>query len=188
MRSKTHGGSTAAHQGAQVNLQSFFVQQLTTYASYHRNPRNRGTHFIGIPAIVFAILCVLALWQPRLFGVPVSGAVLVGGIAFLAWLALDFGIGLAMLVMLVPMILVAEWIAVRGGALGAWIMFAVFFVLGWLFQIVGHVWEGRRPALVDNLFQAFIGPMFIVAEILIMLGLRSDLRAEIEKVGVAHRG
>ena len=63
----------------------------------------------------------------------------------------------------------------RFGADGAWIVFAVFFVGGWIFQFVGHVFEGRRPALMDNLFQAFIGPMFIMAEALMALGLRRDL-------------
>ena len=59
-------------------------------------------------------------------------------------------------------------------------MFAVFFVGGWIFQLVGHMWEGRRPALADNLFQAFIGPMFIMAEVLMALGLKQDLKATIE--------
>ena len=50
-----------------------------------------------------------------------------------------------------------------------------------MFQLVGHVWEGRRPALTDNLFQAFIGPMFITAEVLMALGLKQDLKAAIER-------
>jgi|KBSSwiStaDraftv2_1062776.scaffolds.fasta_scaffold23638_2 uncharacterized membrane protein YGL010W len=170
-----------------MNLHPFFIRQLTTYASYHRHPRNRGTHFIGIPAIVFAILCAVALWHPRVLGLPVSGAWVVGVVAFLGWLALDVGIGLAMLAMLVPMILAANWIVASGGLVAAWAVFAIFFVFGWIFQIVGHMWEGKRPALLDNLFQAFIGPMFIVAEILIMLGLRPDLRAAVELVGITHR-
>ena len=61
-----------------------------------------------------------------------------------------------------------------------WIVFAVFFVGGWVFQLAGHAWEGRRPALVDNLFQAFIGPMFPMAEPLIALGLKCDLKAAID--------
>ena len=34
-------------------------QQLTNYALYHRSKRNIYTHFIGIPLIVFAIICLL---------------------------------------------------------------------------------------------------------------------------------
>jgi uncharacterized membrane protein YGL010W len=147
-------------------LDSLFARQLATYASYHRDARNRATHFIGIPAIVFSVLVPLAL--VRIDGV--SLALMVTILAVVGWIALDRVIGLAMLVMMVPMLLIAEWVA-GCGATTAWTVFAIVFVGGWAFQLVGHVWEGRRPALADNLFQAFIGPMFIMAEVLMALGL-----------------
>jgi uncharacterized membrane protein YGL010W len=155
-----------------------FVRQLATYSRYHRDPRNRATHFIGIPAIVFAILVPLALVHIDMLGM--SLATLVAMVALAGWIALDAVIGIAMIVMILPMLFVAEWIARSYGVTTAWIVFAVFFVGGWIFQLVGHVWEGRRPALVDNLFQAFIGPMFIVAEVLIAMGMKQDLRRVIE--------
>jgi uncharacterized membrane protein YGL010W len=157
------------------SLDSLFARQLATYASYHRDHRNRATHFIGIPAIVFSILVPLALVKVG----GVSAALLVAIAAVLGWIALDRVIGLAMLVMMVPMLLIAEWVAGFGGAT-AWTVFVIFFAGGWAFQLVGHVWEGRRPALADNLFQAFIGPMFIMAEVLMALGLKQDLKASID--------
>jgi uncharacterized membrane protein YGL010W len=161
------------------SLDSLFSRQLATYASYHRDARNRATHFIGIPAIVFSILAPLAL--VRVDGV--SAATLIALLAVMGWVALDRVIGLAMLVMMVPMLLIAERIAGFGSAT-AWTVFAIFFVGGWAFQLVGHVWEGRRPALADNLFQAFIGPMFIMAELLMAIGLKRDLKAVID--GAPH--
>ena len=160
---------------------SFFTQQLATYAAYHRDARNRATHFVGIPAIVFSLLVPLALWRFRLFGWDASAAWVVALLALAGWIALDITIGLAMAVVMVPMLLIAEWIAATYGPATAWTVFAVFFVGGWIFQLVGHVWEGRRPALADNLFQAFIGPMFIMAELLIWLGLKQDLKAVVEE-------
>ena len=157
-------------------MASLFERQLATYASYHRDERNRATHFIGIPAIVFAILVPLALARSG----GISAAMVVAAIALIGWIALDRVIGLAMVVAMVPMLIVAEWIARTYGSATAWIVFAVFFVGGWVFQLVGHVWEGRRPALADNLFQAFIGPMFIMAEVLMALGLKQELKATIE--------
>lgn len=157
------------------SLDSLFARQLATYASYHRDARNRATHFIGIPAIVFSILVPLAL--VRVDGV--STAMLVALLAVMGWIALDRVIGLAMLVMMVPMLFIAEWV-VRFSSATAWTVFAIFFVGGWAFQLVGHVWEGRRPALADNLFQAFIGPMFIMAEVLMALGLKQELKAVID--------
>src|SRR5262249_60874618 len=97
------------------------------------------------------------------------------------WIVLDIAVGLAMVVVMVPLLIIAEWIARTQGATTAWVVFAICFVGGWIFQIVGHVWEGRRPALVDNLFQAFIGPMFIMAEVLIALGLKQELKALLDE-------
>jgi uncharacterized membrane protein YGL010W len=154
----------------------FFAHQLATYAGYHRDHRNRATHFVGIPAIVFSLLAALALWRFPAFGLDLSAAWIAAIVALAGWIALDATIGLAMVVVIVPMLAVAEWLAIRYSAATVWIVFAVFFVGGWIFQLVGHIWEGRRPALADNLFQAFIGPMFIMAEVLIALGLRSDLK------------
>jgi uncharacterized membrane protein YGL010W len=157
------------------SLDSFFARQLAVYASYHRDHRNRATHFIGIPAIVFSILVPLALLKVD----GISIALMVAILAVLGWVALDRVIGLAMLIMMVPMLLIAEWVAGYGSS-AAWIVFAIFFIGGWVFQLVGHVWEGRRPALADNLFQAFIGPMFIMAEVLMAVGLKQDLKAVVD--------
>jgi uncharacterized membrane protein YGL010W len=158
--------------------QSFFARQLAIYASYHRDPRNRATHFIGIPAIVFSILVPLAL--ARVDSIGVSWAMIIAALALIGWIALDAVIGIAMVIIMLPMLLVAEWIARTTSVSTVWIVFTIFFVGGWVFQLVGHVWEGRRPALADNLFQAFIGPMFIMAEVLVMLGIKPELKAAIE--------
>jgi uncharacterized membrane protein YGL010W len=160
---------------------SFFQNQLATYASYHRDPRNQLTHMIGIPAIVFSLLVPLALARlPGGASHGVSWAMLVAGLALAGWIALDRVIGLAMLILLVPMLVVAEWIAAHFSTTTVWIVFGVFFVGGWIFQLVGHVWEGRRPALADNLFQAFIGPMFIMAEVLMRFGFKPELKAIVD--------
>ena len=159
-------------------MDSFFARQLAIYASYHRDERNRATHFVGIPAIVFSILVPLALARTES---GLSAAMLVAAIAVIGWVILDRVIGFAMALIMLPMLLLAEWIARSYGSAAAWIVFAVFFVGGWVFQLVGHMWEGRRPALADNLFQAFIGPMFIMAEVLIALGLKPELKQAIEQ-------
>lgn len=60
--------------------------------------------------------------------------------------------------------------------------FAIFLV-SWLLQFVGHgVFEGRAPALLDNLFQAFfLAPLFVWLELLFMLGYRPQLKARVDK-------
>jgi uncharacterized membrane protein YGL010W len=150
---------------------SLFDRQMAMYASYHRDARNRATHFIGIPAIVFSLLVPLAFVRFDVGGTIISLALVVAAAVLALWLTLDIAIGAAMALILFPMWLAAEWIAGLDRLTG-WIVFAVFFVGGWAFQLVGHVYEGKRPALLDNLFQALIGPMFLMAEVFGWLGLR----------------
>jgi uncharacterized membrane protein YGL010W len=154
---------------------SLFERQLATYSSYHRDHRNRATHLIGIPAIMLSLLLVLALWRVPVGTLTLSGAALVGAVAAIGWIALDRTIGIAMAALLLPMVLASEWFAATYGPGPTWWAFGILFVGGWVFQLVGHAFEGRRPALADNLFQAFIGPMFLMAELLMSLGLRRDL-------------
>jgi uncharacterized membrane protein YGL010W len=46
---------------------------------------------------------------------------------------------------------------------------------------VGHVWEGRKPAFFDDLRGLLVGPMFVLAELLMALGLLRGLRETIEQ-------
>ena len=160
---------------------SYFERQLGVYSSYHTDHRNRATHFVGIPAIFFSVLAILALWRFPLFGLDLSAAWVGAIIALLGWIALDRSVGLAMIVPVLVLLIIADWLARNFSATTVWIVFAIFFVGGWIFQLGGHVFEGRRPALTDNLFQAFIGPMFIMTEVLIALGLKQDLKPIIDQ-------
>lgn len=56
-------------------------------------------------------------------------------------------------------------------------------IVCWIFQFIGHgKYEGRAPALLDNLVQAiFLAPMFVWLEILFKLGYRPELRARVNK-------
>lgn len=52
-------------------------------------------------------------------------------------------------------------------------------VVSWLAQFVGHGhYEGRAPALLDNLVQAvLLAPLFVWMEILFFVGYRPELKA-----------
>lgn len=56
-------------------------------------------------------------------------------------------------------------------------------VVCWILQFVGHgKFEGRAPALLDNLFQAiFLAPLFVWLELLFMLGYRPELKKRVDK-------
>lgn len=56
-------------------------------------------------------------------------------------------------------------------------------IFSWIAQFIGHgVFEGRAPALLDNLVQAiFLAPFFVWLEILFAFGYRPDLKARLDQ-------
>jgi uncharacterized membrane protein YGL010W len=158
----------------------FFERQMAMYATYHRDWRNRLTHFFGVPMIILALLIAMALWRWPFGTIEISFAMLFAAAVFLLWIAMDLGIALPLIVFLLPFLVLAEWIARSATLPLALIAFGVFFVGGWAIQLWGHAYEGRKPALVDNLFQIFVAPMFLTAEVLIALGLRRHLHQRVE--------
>ena len=162
---------------------SLFERQMAIYATYHRDPRNRATHFIGIPAIILAILTPLALGRFSLSGAEISWAAVAAVMTFAVWLALDRTIGAATALFLLPALLIAEWISASFTAATAWWFFAGLFAGGWVFQFWGHMFEGPPPGAREQpLFQALIGPMFLIAEIFFALGWRRNLRSRVEAI------
>lgn len=56
-------------------------------------------------------------------------------------------------------------------------------IVCWIAQFIGHgVYEGRAPALVDNLVQAiFLAPFFVWMEILFAFGYRPELKSRLDQ-------
>ncbi|HEY1289985.1 MAG TPA: Mpo1-like protein [Burkholderiales bacterium] len=153
-------------------------QEMATYAAYHQDARNKATHFVGVPLIMLALLVPLSWPSIDFFGFKVTAAMLLAGALLAYYFVLDFALAAAMLAVLGALIWLAELIA-AGGAARAWTWFGVLFAGGWVLQLVGHAFEGRRPALVDNLFQIFVAPIFLCAEIFFALGLKPGLRSAV---------
>jgi 2-hydroxy fatty acid dioxygenase len=57
------------------------------------------------------------------------------------------------------------------------------FIVSWIAQFIGHgAFEGRAPALLDNLVQALVlAPFFVWMELLFMLGYRPELKGRVDK-------
>ena len=163
------------------------AQQMAVYNAYHQNAQNKLTHFFGVPAIILALLIPLSWPAVHIGGVMVTAAMAFVATVSLYYLVLDFALGLLTVAFVLPMLWAAHIIAGQGYAVG-WIAFAVAFVGGWILQLIGHAIEGRRPALVDNFFQIFVAPVFLVAEALFALGSRLDLKEEVEALTVRRPG
>jgi len=156
------------------------VDQLGQYAEYHRDRRNIATHFVGIPLIVVAVAVLLSRPGTGAFGLWLSPAALVSLASALYYFRLDLRYGLVMAVLLAISLWIGAAFAVQGTA--TWLGVGLgLFVVGWIIQFVGHYFEGRKPAFVDDLTGLIIGPLFVVAELGFLLGLRKDVERAVEK-------
>jgi len=157
-------------------------EEMATYAAYHRDPRNRATHFVGVPLIMLAILVPLSWIRVEVSGFGITAAMVLAAAVLAYYFVLDVALALAMLAVLGALIWLAELIVAAGTA-QAWAWFGALFVGGWILQLVGHVFEGRRPALVDNLLQIFVAPIFLMAEVFFALGYKPELRRRLSSSG-----
>jgi uncharacterized membrane protein YGL010W len=165
------------------------TDQLANYASYHRDRRNIATHFIGIPMILFSIVLLLSrpIWMADTV-IPVTPALLISALMGLYYLRLDMPLGLFMCIILVSMLKLAAPLAL--GETSSWLSWGIgLFVVGWIFQSIGHIWEGKKPAFLDDIIGLIIGPLFVATELVFALGGRSELHAEItQRVGKTRVG
>ena len=89
-----------------------FRNQLASYASVHRDWRNKATHFVGIPIIVFSLLLILSLWRFEVNDRQWTASLAVAVVAVLGWIALDVGVGVVMgLIMVMAWYAAERWLA-----------------------------------------------------------------------------
>jgi len=155
-------------------------QQMGFYAAYHQDARNKATHFVGVPMIVFGLFVALGWARVDVGGVTLTAAMLLAAVVLAWYFVLDVPLGLAMLGVNAILLYLADRVSVLPIATGL-VWFGVFFGGGWVIQLIGHVWEGRKPALVDNLFQIFVAPIFLAAELFFALGYKPALHAAVQK-------
>jgi uncharacterized membrane protein YGL010W len=152
------------------------VDRLASYAEYHRDKRNIATHFVGIPMILVGTQAALA----RIGIGPLNAAVGATGLATRYYRALDPTYGTAMATVLGATCAAGTAIAALPAPLWAGAT-ASLFVGGWALQFLGHYFEGKKPAFLDDIKGLLDGPLFLVAETAFALGLSKDLRDEVER-------
>jgi len=161
-------------------------QQMSFYAAYHQDPRNKATHFVGVPMIIFGLFIALGWARIEVGGITLTAALLLAAVVMTWYFLLDVPLALAMLVTNGVLLYVADLVSVQPIAAGA-LWFLVFFGGGWVIQLVGHAYEGRKPALVDNFFQIFVAPIFLAAEVFFALGYKPALHAAVQKRALEMR-
>lgn len=164
------------------------IEQLSTYKSVHLNKNNIKTHFIGIPLIIWSVALLLNMIN---FDIDVGESIQSVGLATIIGLVacvyyFILSIPLAFFVIFIFGPIVASTSYFVGSEYQVMIAIGVF-VIGWILQFIGHAYEKAKPAFVDDLNQLLIGPLFLIAEIYLALGLDKKMEAQIKELAIEKR-
>jgi uncharacterized membrane protein YGL010W len=155
-------------------------KQFAQYGAYHSNKMNVVIHMVFVWPILFTAFTLLAYTQPLAPQLPVMASLPYHQYMVLNWSFVAAAVYALFYVLLekksgslAAFLVLCCWVGANAVAqqipysLG-WKIVALSQVVCWSFQFIGHgVFEGRAPALLDNLAQAFLmAPYFVLLEVL----------------------
>ena len=138
------------------------------YSTHHRTAGNQRCHLIGIPMIAFGLFGLLSVEVFRAGAWPVEVAPLLMLALLPVQLRLEPRLGALLTVLYVFFYL--------GARMLPWQVNAGLFVVGWIFQFIGHYhYENKSPSFFTNLIHLFTGPLWVLNHV---LGLRPTASAQ----------
>src|SRR5215475_5626061 len=120
------------------------------YGEFHRHPTNKAIHWVCVPLIVWSVLGLVWSASPLAALVAIAAA-----LVFYGWLSLRLAAG--MLVVLALMLWPLTLLGSR-----AFVVCLAVFVVAWIGQFIGHVFEGRRPAFLEDVRSFLIAPAWLL--------------------------
>src|SRR5262245_65291910 len=88
-------------------------EQMESYGAYHKDPRNKLTHFVGVPLVTFSLFLFLSWFRfvnaPPEW--PLTMATLFYAVVFVYYLRLDWTVALCQLPPPVLMLYLADRVA-----------------------------------------------------------------------------
>ena len=129
------------------------------YASFHQTAGNKTFHRLGIPMIMLSLIGMLT--QVPLFTagtVRYDLAMVLIAAASAYYFVIEWRLAIAMTAVSIAFYFI--------GAAIPLVINAALFVLGWIFQFIGHkVYEHKNPAFFRNFVHLLIGPLWILNDI-----------------------
>ncbi|KAK5654962.1 hypothetical protein OQA88_6720 [Cercophora sp. LCS_1] len=165
-------------------------KHLTFYGAYHHNSVNIIIHMICVPLILFSAFEIASNYGP-FFSLPTFIQIPylepnLGTFAALTWGALYVLLepvaGTALALICLGAAAGGNYLRIHSEAPITQVAIGIH-VASWILQFIGHgKFEGRAPALLDNLFQAiFLAPLFVWLEFLFGIGYRGELKKRVDK-------
>ncbi len=139
---------------------------LNEYGESHQDRRNKVIHWICVPVIVWTVVALL--WSipfPIEIGsgiVPVNWAVIALLLAQIYYFRLSRRLGLGLLLYNLVMLWLTAAVD-QASPWPLWLVAVAVFVLAWIGQFIGHVFEGKRPSFFKDVQFLLIGPAWLMS-------------------------
>jgi uncharacterized membrane protein YGL010W len=163
-----------ASPGQRVNRVRAIETLLDEYGESHVNRLNKIIHWVCVPVIVWTVVALL--WSipfPFDIGsgiVPLNWAVAALIVAQIYYFRLSRRLGMGLLLYNLAMLWLTAVIE-RASPWPLWQVAVVVFVLAWIGQFIGHIFEGKRPSFFKDLQFLLIGPAWLMSFIYRKAGL-----------------
>ncbi len=129
------------------------------YAAYHQTPGNKLFHRLGIPMIMLSLIGMLTqvpLLDVATVKIDLAAILIAAASAY--YFVIEWRLAVAMIAISIAFYFI-------GAAIPLFIN-AALFVLGWIFQFIGHkVYEHKNPAFFRNFVHLLIGPLWILNDV-----------------------
>ena len=141
-------------------------QLLDEYGESHENRLNKLIHWICVPVIVWTVVALV--WSipfPWKIGsgiVPVNWAVIALVLAQVYYFSLSRRLGMGLLLYNLAML----WLTAAIEQASPWPLWQValaVFVVAWIGQFIGHIFEGKRPSFFKDVQFLLIGPAWLMS-------------------------
>lgn len=147
---------------------------LGEYRESHQNETNQFIHNIFVPLIFLSAIGIL--WDVKLpvelgflGGEPLNVAMIIAVLVFAYYLSISFVVAVGIIsVTAFGMILCYLY----NGPISIWIFSLAIFVISWVFQLVGHKIEGKKPSFFKDLEFFLVGPMWVLVKLYNKLGIK----------------
>jgi len=148
---------------------------LDEYGESHVNPVNKAVHWICVPLIVWTVVALLWSipfpWDIGAGIVPLNWAVIALVPVQVYYFRLSRRLGMGLMLYNLAML----WLAAVVDTHAPWPLWQVavaVFVLAWIGQFIGHVFEGKRPSFFKDLQFLLIGPAWLMSFVYRKAGLQ----------------
>jgi uncharacterized membrane protein YGL010W len=139
---------------------------LEEYGDSHENRLNKIIHWICVPVIVWTVVALIWSipfpWKTGSGIVPVNWAVVALVLAQAYYFSLSRRLGMGLLLYNLGMLWLTAIIE-QASPWPLWQVALAVFILAWIGQFIGHIFEGKRPSFFKDVQFLLIGPAWLMS-------------------------